>query len=239
MAPPEAAPGVVIIPALDEEATIGQVVAAVPREEVRAVVVADNGSRDCTAAEASAAGAVVVSEPRRGYGRACLRALSWCADLEPPPRAVVFLDGDGSDDPREIGRLLRPILEDRGDLVIGSRARGGRERGALLPQARLGNQIAGAWIRAVTGVRFTDLGPFRAVSWEALGRLGMAEPDYGWTVEMQLKAARAELRCLEIPVSRLRRRGGSSKVTGTVRGTLGAGVRILWCLARYSLWRPS
>ncbi|MCA9729599.1 MAG: glycosyltransferase family 2 protein, partial [Candidatus Eisenbacteria bacterium] len=180
--------------------------------------------------------ATVVAEPRRGYGSACLAALRWCAEQPNAPRVVVFVDGDGADDPGEIPDLIAPIEVGRADLVIGSRARGEREPGALLPQARFGNWIACAWIRLVTGVRFTDLGPFRAITWSALERIAMTDPNYGWTVEMQLKAARAGLRCHEVPVRYRRRRGGASKVTGTVRGVVLASAKILWSLARYSRW---
>lgn len=233
-----APPVVVIIPALDEEATIARVVAGITSAWVRHVVVCNNGSTDRTAEEAARAGAVVVDAPIRGYGRACLAGLNWCSALHPTPRAVVFVDGDGSDDPGELEAVAGPILQEAVDLVIGSRTRGRREPGALLPQARIGNWIASRWIRLFTGVAFTDLGPFRAISWPGLQRIGMADPTYGWTVEMQFKAARAGLVCREIPVTYRRRRGGASKVTGTLRGTVGASVKILECLARLSFWRP-
>ena len=232
-------PVVVIIPALNEDATIFEVATEIRRECVRAVVVCNNGSTDRTVAEATRAGAVVVHASRRGYGIACLAGLAWCEALETPPQVIAFVDGDGSDDPTELNDLVRPILDDGADLVIGSRARGEREPGALLPQARIGNWIASRWIRLFTGVAFTDLGPFRAISWSGLQRIGMADETYGWTVEMQFKAARAGLDCREIPVRYRRRRGGSSKVTGTWRGTLGASVKILWSLARFVFWRPS
>jgi glycosyltransferase involved in cell wall biosynthesis len=221
----------VVIPALDEEEALPLVLAEIPRALVRRVVVADNGSRDRTAEVARAGGAEVVHEPRRGYGSACLRALAHLrAD---PPDVVVFLDGDRSDRPEELPRLLE-ALEQGADLVIGSRALGPRERGSLTPQQIVGNAIAGAALSWLYGARYTDLGPFRAIRWAALERLGMRDPDYGWTVEMQIKAARAGLRHAEVPVS-YRRRIGRSKVSGTVRGTVLASVTILRLLARHAL----
>jgi len=219
----------VIIPALDEEASIGRVLADIPDRYRGRVLVVDNGSRDATPRVAQEAGALVLSEPRRGYGSACLRGLGeLSAD---PPRVVVFLDGDYSDRPAEMVRVAGPVLAGEADLVIGSRVLGEREPGALAPQARFGNALATFLIRVLFGVRFTDLGPFRAVEWDALRRLDMRDPDYGWTVEMQVKAARRGLRCLEVPVS-YRRRIGRSKVTGTVRGVVGAGTKILWTIFR-------
>lgn len=228
----------VVIPALDEEASVGEVVRAIPREmagaAVTRIVVADNGSADRTADVAAAAGAVVVREPARGYGRACLAGLAAVA-AGTPPDVVVFLDADRSDRPEELPGLLAPILRGEADLVIGSRVLGGRagrvERGALLPQARAGNALAGALLRARWGVRFTDLGPFRAIRYPALLQLRMLDPTYGWTVEMQAKAARAGLRCVEVPVS-YRRRVGKSKISGTVVGSVRAGAKILWTIGR-------
>ncbi len=220
----------VVVPALDEEKALPEVLSAIPMDLVRRVVVADNGSRDRTAFVAREAGAIVVSEARRGYGWACLRALALLR--EEPPDVVVFLDGDRSDHPEEMHTLLREI-ESGADLVIGSRVRGVRERGALTPQQVVGNAVACVALRVVYGVRFTDLGPFRAIRWAALERLSMSEPTYGWTVEMQIKAARKGLRCAEVPVS-YRRRIGQSKVSGTVRGTVMASVTILSLLAKHA-----
>lgn len=220
----------VVIPALDEEAALPHVLAEIPRHLVRRVIVADNGSRDRTAEVARAGGAEVVHEPRRGYGAACLRALAHLR--EDPPEVVVFLDGDRSDRAEELPSLLREIALGA-DLVIGSRARGVRERGALTPQQLVGNAIACGALRMFYGARFTDLGPFRAITWVALERLEMCEPTYGWTVEMQIKAARRGLRCAEVPVS-YRRRIGVSKVSGTVRGTVLASATILTLLARHA-----
>ncbi len=178
-------------------------------------------------------GARVVHEPRRGYGSACLAGI---AALDRPD-IVVFLDGDASDDPSDLPALLAPLLRDDADLVIGSRTLGARERGALLPQAIVGNWIATRLIAAFWGVRFTDLGPFRAIRAEALRRLDMRDRDFGWTVEMQVKAARAGLRCTEVPV-RYRQRVGRSKITGTLAGTLRASHKILFTIAREA-WFPS
>ena len=225
----------VVIPALDEEAALPHVLAEIPRALVRRIVVADNGSRDRTAQVAQEGGAEVVYEPRRGYGRACLRAL---AHLRvDPPEVVVFLDGDRSDRPDELSTLLAEI-EAGADVVIGSRTRGRRERGALTPQQIVGNAIACRALRVLYGASFTDLGPFRAITWRALEALEMSEPTYGWTVEMQIKAARRGLRCAEVPVS-YRRRIGVSKVSGTVRGTVLASITILGLLARHARRAPT
>jgi glycosyltransferase involved in cell wall biosynthesis len=221
----------VIIPALDEEVALPLVLRDIPRPPVRRVVVADNGSTDRTAARALANGAELVHEPERGYGAACLKALAHLAD--DPPEIVVFLDGDYSDHPDEIEALIAPILAGDADLVIGSRARGSRERGALSPQQRVGNAIACRALRLFYGVRYSDLGPFRAIRWQTLQALGMVDRNYGWTVEMQIKAAKRGVRYREVPVS-YRRRIGVSKVSGTVRGSLGAGAKILWLLGRYA-----
>ena len=221
----------VVIPALNEEASLALVLADVPRPPVRRVVVADNGSADGTARVAREGGAEVVAAPRRGYGSACLAGLAHLRRTGPPD-VVVFLDADYSDHPEELPSLVAPILAGEADLVIGSRVLGRRERGALLPQARAGNLVACLLIRVFYGHRFTDLGPFRAIRWDALERLGMADPDFGWTAEMQVKAVRQGLKSSEVPVS-YRRRVGVSKITGTVSGTLRAGYKILWTVARH------
>jgi len=225
----------VVIPALNEEVSLPLVLAALPHPPVRRVVVADNGSRDGTARVAREGGAIVVPAERRGYGSACLVGLDWLRRNDPPD-VVVFVDADFSDHPDELPRLVAPLLADESDLVIGSRVLGTREPGALLPQARAGNLVACLLIRLLYGHRFTDLGPFRAARWEALKRLGMADPDFGWTAEMQVKALRHGLRVTEVPVS-YRRRVGVSKITGTVSGTVRAGYKILWTVLRHSLGR--
>jgi glycosyltransferase involved in cell wall biosynthesis len=222
----------VVIPALNEEASLPLVLAALPRPPVRRVVVADNGSQDGTARVARDGGAVVVPAARRGYGSACLAGLDHLRRHDPPD-VVVFVDADFSDHPEELPRLVAPIVAGEADLVIGSRVLGEREPGALLPQARAGNLVACLLIRLLYGHRYTDLGPFRAVRWDALERLGMADPNFGWTAEMQVKALRHRLRVTEVPVS-YRKRVGVSKITGTIAGTVRAGYKILWTVLRYS-----
>jgi glycosyltransferase involved in cell wall biosynthesis len=224
----------IVIPARDEEGAIAHVLAALPREgdgwRVRRVVVADNGSRDRTAEVARAAGALLVSEPRPGYGSACLAGMAYLAANAPD--VVAFVDADGSDEPAELPALLAPLLEDRADLVVGSRTLGASEPGAFTPAQAFGNALAPALLGLLWGVRSTDLGPFRAIRWAALARLGMRDRDYGWTVEMQARAFAAHLRYAEVPVRYRRRRAGRSKVSGTLRGVWGAGTKILWTIAR-------
>jgi glycosyltransferase involved in cell wall biosynthesis len=230
----------VLIPAFNEARSIGRVIGDLPADLVDEVVVVNNASTDETEANARAAGATVLREERRGYGYACLRGLNHAraeAAAGRPFDVVVFLDGDYSDHPDELRRLLEPILKGEADLVIGSRMRGRRlgwvEPGAMLPQALWGNRLACLLMRLLCGARFTDLGPFRAIRYRALVGLGMEDRTWGWTVEMQIKAARAGLRCVEVPVS-YRRRIGVSKITGTVSGTTRASAKILWTIARYA-----
>jgi glycosyltransferase involved in cell wall biosynthesis len=232
---PPAGPWIsVIIPALNEQATIAQVVAAVPGEFAQEVIVVDNGSDDDTVNRALRAGAKVVREPRRGYGRAC-RAGAGAVDQR--CTIMVFLDGDGSDCPELMGRLVRPIVGGGYDFVIGSRIRGRREPGSMEPAQVIAGRGAGFLIRALYGVRYTDMCPFRAIRRESLQRLGMREQTYGWNLEMQMRAARAGLRVLEVPVDHRRRKGGTSKVSGTVRGTLSAGIGVLATFARVAFER--
>jgi rSAM/selenodomain-associated transferase 2/rSAM/selenodomain-associated transferase 1 len=212
---------VVIIPALNEEQAIAHVLNAIP-SWVSQVVVVDNGSTDRTAEVAASHGATVVREPRRGYGTACLTGTAALDQVH----TVVFIDGDFSDDSREMARLVSPIARNEADLVIGSRELGPRERGALSVQQRFGNALACSMIRMLFGVRYTDLGPFRAIRYAALARLGMTEGAYGWTVQMQVRAAHVGLRVTEVPVS-YRRRIGESKISGTLRGIVGAGGAII------------
>lgn len=224
----------VIIPAFNEEQSIAKVLAEIPAGLAREVIVVDNNSTDRTGEVARAAGATVLREPRPGYGYACLAGMahSFARPAAEQADIIVFLDGDHSDYPEEMPLLLAPILRGEADMVIGSRALGQRETGSMMPQQIFGNWLATTLLRRLYGAHFTDLGPFRAIRREALQRIGMADTTYGWTVEMQLKAAKLKLRNTEVPV-RYRRRIGTSKVSGTVRGTLGAGYKILWTIFRY------
>jgi glycosyltransferase involved in cell wall biosynthesis len=225
----------VVIPALDEEEPIAEVVRAVAATNIpREIIVVDNGSADRTATQARAAGAKVVEEPRRGYGRACragVRALS------PECNIVVFLDGDGSDCPEFMSQLIEPIVAGTHDFVIGSRTRGQREPGSMNFQQVASGYLAGFLLRLLYGVRYTDMSPFRAIRPDVLEALAMKEETYGWNLEMQMRAARAGLRILEIPVNHRRRTGGQSKVSGTLRGTLVAGTRIIATLLRIAFER--
>lgn len=226
-------PIALIIPALDEEHAIGPLLEAVDRTVIRDVIVGDNGSRDATAEVARGRGAEVVGVEERGYGAACAGALS---RLKADVAVVVFMDADGSDDPAEIPRLLGPIQDGRADLVIGSRALGRVEPGALTPQQRFGNWLATRLIALIYGHRYTDLGPFRAIRRELLDRIAMRDRRYGWTVEMQVRALQLKARVVEVPVS-YRRRVGRSKISGTVTGVLKAGWWILYTIFKYARWR--
>jgi glycosyltransferase involved in cell wall biosynthesis len=223
----------VIIPALNEEEPITDVVRAVAGTEIpRDIIVVDNGSTDQTAERARAAGARVIAEAQPGYGRACaagIRALCPECDI------VVLLDGDGSDCPEFINQLVDPIVSGKYDFVIGSRTRGQREPGSMNFQQIVSGRMAGLILRVLYGVRYTDMCPFRAIRRDALERLGMREQTYGWNIEMQMRAARAGLRILEVPVNHRCRTGGQSKVSGTLRGTLVAGARIIATLLRVAL----
>jgi len=219
-----------IIPALDEEQTIGATLDELAGEQLAQVIVVDNGSRDRTAEVAWARGANVIVEPRRGYGQACLAGV---AALGSGVDIVAFMDADGSDDPADLDRLTAPIARGDADLVIGSRVLGERERGSLAPQQRLGNRLATLLLHVLFGARHTDLGPFRAIRRDALARLGMSDTNFGWTIEMQIKARRAHLRVVEVPVRHRRRRGGESKISGSLRGSILAGAKILWTILRY------
>ena len=220
----------VIIPTLNEEEPIAGVVRAVAAQEIaHEIIVVDNGSNDDTARRARDAGARIVAEPQRGYGRACMagvRSLSAQSDV------VVFLDGDGSDCPEFLSKLVDPVMAGTHDFVIGSRTRGKREPGSMNFQQILSGRIAGLITQFLYGVRYTDMCPFRAIRRDALERLSMKEKTYGWNLEMQMRAARAGLRILEVPVNHRCRTGGQSKVSGTVRGTFVAGARIIATLLR-------
>jgi glycosyltransferase involved in cell wall biosynthesis len=219
----------VIIPVFNERDSLPLVVGDIPKDAVSEIVVVDNASTDGTDLVAQNLPVRLVTEPRRGYGSACLAGVAALAS--DPPDVIVFLDGDYSDHPEEMRELLKAVAAGA-DLVIGSRLLGRREPGALLPQARFGNLLACFLIRLLYGHRYTDLGPFRAIRWDAYQRLGMRDTNFGWTCEMQVKALRQRLRIAEVPVS-YRRRVGVSKITGTLSGTLAAGYKILWTIARY------
>ena len=217
-----------VIPALNEEQALAKLLDELPPSLFARVIVVDNGSTDATAAVARRGGAEVVEEPRRGYGRACLAGL---ARLGLDTDIVVFMDADGSDVPAEAARLIEPIFRGEADLVIGSRALGGAEPGSLRWAQRWGNRLAVGLIRLFYGFRYTDLGPFRAIRWRSLQTLDMRDTNFGWTVEMQVKALQRGLRVAERPVS-YRVRIGKSKISGTVGGTVKAGIKILWTIAR-------
>ena len=218
---------VVAIPTLNEEASIADVVRSIPRDLVSRVIVADGGSRDETMARASAAGAQVI-EAGSGYGRACLAATQAAADAD----IMVFMDGDGADDPGSIAALVAPIQSGAFDFVIGSRARGEREAGSIAWHQLAAGLMAGFGMRLLYGVRYTDMCAFRAIRRDRLLELGMQELTYGWNIEMQMRAARAGLRILEIPVPYRCRTGGHSKVAGSLRGTIRAGTRIIGTFVR-------
>lgn len=222
----------VVIPVLNEQEALPHVLRALPHHLVDEVVVVDNGSTDRSAEVARANGARVVFEPHRGYGAACLAGIAALA----PADIVVFLDGDHSDHPEELPDLLAPIAAGEADLVIGSRTLRPDAQRALLPQARFGNWLASTLMRLLFGIRCSDLGPFRAIRHDCLRALGMQDRDFGWTVEMQLRAARRGLRVREVPV-RYRARIGESKITGTLRGSVRAGIKILRTIFAYRLRR--
>ena len=224
----------VIIPAYNEEKSIKQVIKAIPQKLVTEIIVVNNNSSDQTAQVAQLAGATVLFAPEPGYGNACLTGIRYClAKPEPArPHIIVFVDGDYSDYPEEMPLLVQPILANQADLVIGSRALGNREKGAMLPQQIFGNWLATSLLKLFYGAAFTDLGPFRAIRTRALEQLQMQDRTYGWTVEMQLKAAKLKLRCVEVPVT-YRKRIGFSKISGTVKGTFLAGYKIITTIFRY------
>jgi glycosyltransferase involved in cell wall biosynthesis len=226
----------VVIPAWNEEGSIGRVIDDLPRAYVDRVVVADNNSTDYTATVARKFGGTVVPAARQGYGSACLAGLAYLRALPEGerPAIVCFIDADYSDHPEQLPLLVDPIIAGRADFVVGSRMLKRQPKGALLPQAIFGNKLACFLMRLFFKARYTDLGPFRAIRWEALERIGMSDPDFGWTVEMQIKAARRGLRTEEVAVD-YRARIGHSKITGTVKGTVRAGWKILWTVFRYGV----
>jgi glycosyltransferase involved in cell wall biosynthesis len=222
----------VVIPPLNEEEVIARTVAAVPQEYVSEIIVVDNGSTDRTSEEAEQAGARVVSEPVRGYGRACragVRAVS------PECEVIVLMDADLSDDPADLPKLLEPILEEDFDFVLGSRLLGEREENSLTFAQVFGSRLASFLIELIFGVRYSDMGPFRAIKRTALQSLEMTEETYGWSIEMQAKAAARGLKVKEVAVSWRNRAGGDSKVAGTISGSIRAGFRILWTIFRIAV----
>ena len=219
----------VIIPAYNEEGSIGKVIADLPREKLRHIIVCDNASTDSTALVASEAGAVVVPAPKKGYGSACLQGIAYVKSRDQAPDIVVFIDGDYSDYPDQLPEVVEPILSQDMDLVIGSRATGDMEAGAMMPQQIFGNWLATNLIKLIYNYQFTDLGPFRAIKWNKLVEIDMQDEDFGWTVEMQVKAAKYKFKTSEIPV-KYRKRIGKSKVSGTIKGTILAGHKILWTI---------
>lgn len=221
----------VIIPAYNEEQSIGNVLRDIPKDLVREVLVCNNASTDKTALVAKENGATVLDQPQKGYGSACLKGIEYikAKPKEAQPDIVVFLDGDYSDHPEEMPKLIQPIIEQDMDMVIGSRATGQMENGAMMPQQIFGNWLATNLIRLFYRYDFTDLGPFRAIRYDKLIEIDMKDPDFGWTVEMQVKAAKHKFKCTEVAVT-YRKRIGVSKVSGTIKGTILAGHKILWTI---------
>ena len=222
----------VIIPAFNEEASIAKVISEIP-DSVTEIVVVSNNSTDNTVSNAEKAGATVLSENNKGYGYACLCGINYISKQSKKPEIIVFIDGDYSDYPEELNKLVQPILEQDMDLVIGARTRDLREPGSMTPQQVFGNKLATFLMKVLFGAKFTDLGPFRAIKYDKLMQLQMEDKTYGWTVEMQLKAIRKKLKYTEVPV-RYKKRIGVSKVSGTVKGTIFAGIKILAWIFKYS-----
>lgn len=219
----------VIIPAFNEEKSISKVIGDIPKEWVRNVYVCDNTSTDSTATVARQAGAKVLYAPKKGYGSACLVGIDRISKDEKAPDIVVFLDGDYSDYPQQLVDVVKPIIDEDYEMVIGSRALGKLDKGSMMPQQIFGNWLATTLIRIIYNYHFTDLGPFRAVKWSTLQQIDMQDQDFGWTVEMQVKAAKEKIRTTEVPVD-YRKRIGTSKVSGTIKGTILAGHKILWTI---------
>ena len=219
----------VIIPVYNEADSISKVIAEIPAQLVRHIIVCNNGSTDDTADIALKAGAKVLHQPIKGYGNACLKGMEYVSTLEILPDIIVFIDGDYSDYPEEMPLLIEPILKNEVDLVIGSRALGTMESGAMMPQQIFGNWLATTLIKFIYNYEFTDLGPFRSIRYDKLMSMEMTDKTFGWTVEMQVKAAKMNMKTMEVPV-RYRKRIGKSKVSGTVKGTILAGHKILWTI---------
>jgi glycosyltransferase involved in cell wall biosynthesis len=223
---------IVIIPAYNEEDSIEKVIAEIPAHLVNEIIVVNNNSTDTTEFRATKAGATVLLETEQGYGAACLKGMAYVAEKAVQPDIIVFIDGDYSDYPEQMPELLRPIIEQNAELVIGSRALGRRAKGSMTPQQIFGNWLATHLIRWFYKAHFTDLGPFRAIQYASLLRLQMKDRNYGWTVEMQLKAAKQKMKVAEVAVN-YRKRIGISKVSGTIRGTVGAGYKIITTIFKY------
>lgn len=224
---------VVIIPAFNEENAVGNVIKDIPKEWVTEIIVVNNNSNDATKDNAIAAGATVIDEPIQGYGNACLKGIAYINKLQPTPDIVVFLDADYSDHPEELPNLVVPIITNDYDMVIGSRALGAKEKGSMTPQQVFGNKLATRLLKTMYGVTFTDLGPFRAIKYDALIRMHMQDRTYGWTVEMQVKAAKLKMKTTEVPV-KYRKRIGFSKISGTLKGTVMAGYKIITTIFKYA-----
>jgi len=222
----------VIIPAFNEQEAVGSVLQDIPKDLVREIIVVNNNSSDKTSQAAEAAGATVLDEKNQGYGFACLKGMAHIAEKRVAPNIVVFLDADHSDHPDQMPSLVAPIINDEKDLVIGSRALGQKERGAMTPQQVFGNWLATKLIKFFYGVKYTDLGPFRAIRYDKLIAIGMKDTTYGWTVEMQLKAAKMNMAIYEVPVD-YRKRIGFSKISGTFKGTVLAGYKIITTIFKY------
>lgn len=223
----------VIIPAFNEENSVGKVVKDIPKDWVKEIIVANNNSNDLTPINAKNAGAIVVEEPTQGYGNACLKGMSYLVENNIKPDIVVFLDADYSDYPEQLIELVQPIIHDGVDMVIGSRALGKKEKSSMTPQQVFGNWLATFLIKLIYKVEFTDLGPFRAIKYESLLKIDMQDRTYGWTVEMQVKAAKLKMKCTELPVD-YRVRIGKSKVSGTLKGTIMAGYKIITTIFKYA-----
>jgi glycosyltransferase involved in cell wall biosynthesis len=221
----------VLIPAFNEENSVGKVIQDIP-SFVRNIIVVNNNSNDSTKSVAKAAGAIVLDEPQKGYGKACLTGMEYIKNLKQQPDILVFLDADYSDFPEQMTDVIQPIIEDGYDLVIGSRALGNREKGSMTFPQVFGNWLSTTLMRWIYKVGYTDLGPFRVIRWDKLKALEMVDENYGWTIEMQIKAAKSGLKSTEVPVD-YRKRIGISKVSGTVKGVFGAGWKILWTIWRY------
>jgi len=224
----------VVIPAQNEEQSIGKVINDIPKDFVKEIIVVDNGSTDNTAKEVLKNGATLLQEPKAGYGAACLKGIEYLKEKlkDGTDEIVVFIDGDYSDYPEQITRVVEPVTKNNFDMVIGSRALGNKARNSMMPQQIFGNWLATFLIRILYDARFTDLGPFRAIKYRSLLTIGMKDTNYGWTVEMQLKAAKLKLKFCEVPVD-YRVRIGESKVSGTIKGSIMAGYKILYTIFKY------